>query len=101
MLRLKTKINFRSRVAIKCERHTRYNPEKDGKGGIVASCLRCYHLFQIFNTWQILQNSLRDYQQLTASYELVKPRTRKVATETSQELNRAFKTLLPKKNNAT
>jgi hypothetical protein len=79
LLRLKTKIKINSRVEAKCDRHIRYNPEKDGRGGIKAGCTRCEYLYAIFNTWQTFQNAMRDYQQMTAQFEKVKPRVKKPA----------------------
>jgi hypothetical protein len=79
LLKLKTKVKVNSRVEIKCDKHPRYNPEKDGRGGIRGACTRCEFLFAIFNTQQTFLNALRDYQQMTATYEKVMPRTVKKA----------------------
>ena len=96
MLRLTTKLTIRSRIAIKCEKHRLYNPEKDGQGGIKGNCARCSFLYTVYNTRQAILNAARDYENLTKMDELVKPRVRKPSTETSPELNKAFATLLPK-----
>jgi hypothetical protein len=96
MLRLNTKLTVKSRIAIKCDKHIRYNPEKDGRDGVKGNCSRCLHLLSIYNTRQAMLNAARDYEQLTQQYELVKPRTVvKKPVETSPALDKAFKTLLP------
>lgn len=85
MLRLKTKLRVNSRVEVKCDKHPRYNPEKEGRGGIRGACTRCEHLFQIFNTWQTFQNALRDYTQMTVLYEKVQPRAKKPPAPSMKE----------------
>lgn len=95
MLKLRTRIKINSRVEIKCEKHVRYNPEKDGRDGIKGACARCLFLYQIFNTWQQLRNAAADYEQLTQPYEKIKPRTRQKATELSPQLTKVLNTLLP------
>ncbi len=94
MLRLKTRLNIRSRVEAKCDKHIRYNPEKDGRGGIKGACSRCEFLYAIFATQQTMLNAARDFQQMTQTFEKVQPRTVKKPVGTSVELNKAFKTLL-------
>jgi hypothetical protein len=96
LLRLKIKTKINSRVEVKCEKHRLYNPEKDGRGGIKGNCARCLHLLAIYNTFLQFTNGLRDYQQMTAPYEKVKPRAVPKPAGTSEALDKAFKTLLPK-----
>lgn len=74
MLRLRTKLTIRSRVVAKCERHTRYNPEIDGRAGIKGECARCIFLYTIYNTQQTMLNAARDFSNMTSSYEQIKPR---------------------------
>jgi hypothetical protein len=35
MLRLQYKLRLNERITAKCSRHPRYNPEIDGRGGII------------------------------------------------------------------
>jgi hypothetical protein len=35
------------RVKAKCERHPRYNPEREGRGGIKGVCFTCFSLFDL------------------------------------------------------
>ena len=74
MLRLKTRLNIRSRVVARCEKHLRYNPEKDGRGGIRGACSRCEYLYAIYATQQVMLNAARDFQQMTQTFEQIKPK---------------------------
>ena len=47
MFKLTYKLNVRERVEGKCERHPRYNPEKDGRAGIKGGCSTCYSLLDL------------------------------------------------------
>ena len=41
MLRLKINLRVRRSVRVKCPRHPRYNPERDGAGAIRRGCRYC------------------------------------------------------------
>lgn len=41
-------LTIRWRWKGKCPRHVRYNPAKDGEGGIKGACPHCRMLFQVF-----------------------------------------------------
>ncbi len=47
MYKLSYKLLVRERVSAKCERHPRYNPEKDGRGSIKGACSTCYSLYDL------------------------------------------------------
>ncbi len=47
MFKLSYKLTVRERVQGKCDRHPRYNPEKDGRGGIKGACSTCYSLYDL------------------------------------------------------
>jgi hypothetical protein len=81
LLRLRTRLRMNSRVAIKCEKHPRYNPEKEGRGGIRGNCSRCEFLYAVFITQQQMLNAARDFQQMTQTYEQIKPRTKRAGAE--------------------
>jgi hypothetical protein len=89
MLRLNTKLTIKSRIAIKCDKHPRYNPEKEGRDGVRGGCARCFYLHAVYNTRQSMVNAVKDYQQMTQECELVKPRVLKpVGTkEGSQQIS--------------
>jgi hypothetical protein len=36
------------KVRQKCEKHPRYDPEKDGEAGIKGGCARCALLYKLF-----------------------------------------------------
>jgi len=95
MLRLKTRLNLRSILVLKCEKHRTYNPE-NGPGAIRGACERCATLYMVYNTQRKLINALCDFEQVSKPFETVKMRAPKKPTGTSPELEKAFQTLLPK-----
>jgi hypothetical protein len=45
MFQFTYKLKVAERVKAKCERHPRYNPEHDGRGGIKSGCSTCFSLY--------------------------------------------------------
>ena len=45
MLQFSYKLKVSERVKAKCARHPRYNPERDGRGGIKGGCSTCFSLY--------------------------------------------------------
>jgi|HubBroStandDraft_1064217.scaffolds.fasta_scaffold1519434_1 hypothetical protein len=41
-------LKFKLKVREKCNKHPRYDPEKDGEAGIKGGCERCTVLYKIF-----------------------------------------------------
>ncbi|RZU35610.1 hypothetical protein [Edaphobacter modestus] len=44
MFQFSYKLKVAERVKAKCERHPRYNPEREGRGGIKGGCSICFSL---------------------------------------------------------
>jgi hypothetical protein len=59
MLRLQYKLRLNERITAKCSRHPRYNPEIDGRGGIIDRCAGCYGLYDLFQAKAELDASVR------------------------------------------
>lgn len=47
MFQFSYKLKVSERVKAKCNRHPRYNPERDGRGGIKGGCSTCFSLFDL------------------------------------------------------
>jgi hypothetical protein len=47
MFQFTYKLKVAERVKAKCERHPRYNPERDGRGGIKGGCSTCFSPFDL------------------------------------------------------
>jgi hypothetical protein len=47
MFQFTYKLKLAEQVKAKCNRHPRYNPERDGRGGIKGGCLTCFSLFDL------------------------------------------------------
>jgi hypothetical protein len=47
MFQFNYKLKVAERVKAKCDRHPRYNPERDGRGGIKGGCSTCFSLFDL------------------------------------------------------
>lgn len=48
MLQLTYKLKIAERVKGKCNRHPRFNPEKDGRAGIRGACSCCFSLYDLY-----------------------------------------------------
>jgi hypothetical protein len=48
MLQFTYKLKITERVKGKCNRHPRYNPEKDGRAGIRGGCSCCWSLYDLY-----------------------------------------------------
>jgi hypothetical protein len=44
-------LKIRFRYDASCKKHPRFNPEKDGEGGIKAGCSDCHRLLEIYRRW--------------------------------------------------
>jgi hypothetical protein len=48
MLRLKINLRVRRSVRVKCPRHPRYNPEREGAGAIRGGCRYCVAIYELY-----------------------------------------------------
>jgi hypothetical protein len=61
MLQFNYKLKISERVKAKCDRHPRYNPERDGRGGIKGGCSTCYSLFDLYQAMLSLDAAHREF----------------------------------------
>jgi hypothetical protein len=61
MLQFNYKLKVSERVKAKCDRHPRYNPERDGRGGIKGGCSICYSLFDLYQARLSLDAAHREF----------------------------------------
>ncbi|HEY4051497.1 MAG TPA: hypothetical protein VGM27_31940, partial [Acidobacteriaceae bacterium] len=61
MLKFNYKLSVKERVKAKCPRHPRYNPERDGRGGIVGTCTACYSLYDPLEARNKLDAAVREF----------------------------------------
>jgi len=54
------KLKVTERVKAKCERHPRYNPERDGRGGIKGGCSTCFCLYDLYQARLMLDAAHRE-----------------------------------------
>jgi hypothetical protein len=47
MFQFTYKLRITEWIKAKCDRHPRYNPERDGRGGIRGGCSACFALFDL------------------------------------------------------
>lgn len=52
---------IRERVTAKCDRHPRYNPEKDGRNGIKGGCSTCYSLYDLYQARVKLDTAIHEF----------------------------------------
>jgi hypothetical protein len=61
MFQFTYKLKVVERVKAKCERHPRYNPERDGRGGIKGGCSTCFSLYDLHQARLMLDSAHRDF----------------------------------------
>ncbi len=86
MLKFTYKLKLTERVTAKCSRHPRYNPEKEGKGGIKGGCSGCYDLYALFQSREALAAAAKEFTGRAAPWTRIAPaRVSKPNAVTSQE----------------
>ena len=68
MMKLAYKLKVAERLTAKCSRHPRYNPEKEGRGGIKGGCMGCWALFDLYQSRIALEASAQKFQRLAAPW---------------------------------
>ena len=61
MFQFTYKLKVAERVKAKCERHPRYNPERDGRGGIKGGCSTCFSLYDLHQARLMLDSAHREF----------------------------------------
>jgi hypothetical protein len=61
MFQFSYKLKVSERVKAKCERHPRYNPEREGRGGIKGGCSTCFSLFDLHQARLSLDAAHREF----------------------------------------
>ena len=78
MLKFNYKLTVKERVKAKCPRHPRYNPERDGRGGIVGTCTACYSLYDLLEARNKLDASVREFVRRAGPWAVARePRKKK------------------------
>jgi hypothetical protein len=60
MFQFTYKLKVTERVKAKCNRHPRYNPEREGRGGIKGGCSTCFSLFDLHQARRRPENRQSD-----------------------------------------
>jgi hypothetical protein len=60
MFQFTYKLKVAERVKAKCERHPRYNPGRDGRGGI-RGCSTCFSLYDLHHARLMLDSAHKDF----------------------------------------
>ena len=61
MFQFNYNLKVSERVKAKCDRHPRYNPERDGRGGIKGGCSTCFSLFDLHQARLSLDAAHREF----------------------------------------
>ena len=61
MFQFNYKLKVSERVKAKCDRHPRYNPEREGRGGIKGGCSTCFSLFDLYQARLSLDAAHREF----------------------------------------
>jgi hypothetical protein len=77
MFQFTYKLKITERVKAKCERHPRYNPERDGRGGIRGGCSTCFSLFDLHQARLALEAAQREFLRRAAPWcRVAQPRSK-------------------------
>ena len=88
MMKLAYKLKVAERLTAKCSRHPRYNPEKDGRGGIKGGCIGCWALFDLHQSRLALEAAVQKFQRLAAPWARPRqPRIRKLTGPACELVN--------------
>jgi hypothetical protein len=61
MFQFTYKLRITERIKAKCDRHPRYNPERNGRGGIRGGCSACFSLFDLHHARLSLDAAHREF----------------------------------------
>ncbi len=61
MFQFTYRLMIAERVKGKCARHPRYNPQRDGRGGIKGGCSTCFTLLDLHHARLTLEAAHRDF----------------------------------------
>ena len=87
MIAFRYKVKIDERIRAKCQRHPRYNPERDGREGIRGACSTCHTLFDLYNSRIELDRAIRDFLRQSGPWARVrKPRPRKNKVSDPEQL---------------
>jgi len=85
MLQFTYKLKINERVKGKCSRHTRYNPEKDGRAGIRGACSCCFSLYDLYQARLALDVAHREFVRRAGPWSRVRQlRKRKTSTASDE-----------------
>ena len=85
MLQFTYKLKISERVKGKCNRHPRYNPEKDGRAGIRGACSCCFSHYDLYQARVSLEAAQREFIRRAAPWTRQREPRRKRPTETPEE----------------
>jgi hypothetical protein len=67
-------IVIKTRVRMQCERHRRYNPETDGRGGIRGACPKCEQMYEVYRRFAAarlrLEEAARDLKRCLELWQI-------------------------------
>jgi hypothetical protein len=72
MFQFTYKLKVAERVKAKCERHPRYNPERDGRGGIKGGCSTCFSLYDLHQARLSLDAAHREFLRRAVPWTLIR-----------------------------
>lgn len=77
MLQFIYKLKISVRVKAKCDRHLRYNPEREGREGVKGECPTCITHFDLHQAKLSLDAAHRDFLRKAEPWTLVRqPRSK-------------------------
>ncbi len=72
MFQFTYRLKVAERVKAKCDRHPRYNPQRDGRGSIKGGCSTCFTLLDLHHARLTLEAAHRDFIRKAAPWTQVR-----------------------------
>ena len=86
MMKFTYKLSIRERVTAKCQRHPRYNPEKEGRKGIKGHCTACFSLYNLHNARVTLDAAAHEFLRIAGPWsQPTKVRTRREVPHVAEQ----------------
>jgi hypothetical protein len=85
MLQFTYKLKITERVKGKCNRHPRYNPEKDGRAGVRGGCSCCFSLYDLHRARIALDTAQREFLRRAVPWTRARELRRKGPSDATQE----------------
>jgi hypothetical protein len=84
MLKFNYKQKINERIKAKCAKHPRYNPEREGRGGVKGGCTTCWQLYDLYQARVRLDAAVGDFLRRAVPWSAAVKRRAKAASQSAE-----------------